>query len=94
MKHCAFAQYEANSLCEFMKRSAFFVFNVPKARFIAAGDFILHAPQVRFIPPNKKPPDGGGFLFGGGRWIRTTEVSDNRFTVCPLWPLGNSPWSW
>ena len=30
-------------------------------------------------------------LFGGGRWIRTTEVVDNRFTVCPLWPLGNSP---
>lgn len=28
--------------------------------------------------------------FGGRRWIRTTEVSDNRFTVCPLWPLGNS----
>ena len=32
---------------------------------------------------------------GGGWWIRTTEVSDNRFTVCPLWPLGKSPiWSW
>ena len=30
-------------------------------------------------------------MFGGGRWIRTTEVVDNRFTVCPLWPLGNSP---
>ena len=29
--------------------------------------------------------------FGGGEWIRTTEVIDNRFTVCPLWPLGNSP---
>ena len=28
---------------------------------------------------------------GGGSWIRTSEVSDNRFTVCPLWPLGNSP---
>ena len=28
---------------------------------------------------------------GGGEWIRTTEVVDNRFTVCPLWPLGNSP---
>ena len=26
---------------------------------------------------------------GGGRWIRTIEVVDNRFTVCPLWPLGN-----
>ncbi len=26
---------------------------------------------------------------GGGRRIRTFEVVDNRFTVCPLWPLGN-----
>ena len=39
-------------------------------------------------------------LFGGGRWIRTTEGIASRFTVCPLWPLGNSPiffchrWSW
>ena len=29
--------------------------------------------------------------YGGREWIRTTEVEDNRFTVCPLWPLGNSP---
>ena len=29
-------------------------------------------------------------LFRGGEgWIRTTEVTDNRFTVCSLWPLGN-----
>ncbi len=28
---------------------------------------------------------------GGERWIRTIEVTDNRFTVCPLWPLGNLP---
>ena len=28
---------------------------------------------------------------GGSGWIRTIEVTDNRFTVCPLWPLGNSP---
>ena len=28
---------------------------------------------------------------GGSGWIRTTEVTDNRFTVCPLWPLGNAP---
>ena len=27
----------------------------------------------------------------GGKWIRTTESTANRFTVCPLWPLGNSP---
>ena len=37
-------------------------------------------------------PYGWAFsLYGGGSWIRTSEVSDNRFTVCPLWPLGNSP---
>ncbi len=35
------------------------------------------------------------FCYGGGSWIRSSEVSDNRFTVCPLWPLGNSPiWGW
>ena len=31
------------------------------------------------------------FKNGGERWIRTIEVVDNRFTVCPLWPLGNLP---
>ena len=25
----------------------------------------------------------------GWRWIRTTEAICSRFTVCPLWPLGN-----
>ncbi len=30
-------------------------------------------------------------VVGGGRWIRTTEGIASRFTVCPLWPLGNSP---
>ena len=29
--------------------------------------------------------------FTGRRWIRTTEASCSRFTVCPLWPLGNPP---
>ena len=29
-------------------------------------------------------------LYGGGEWIRTTEATCNRFTVCPLWPLGYS----
>ena len=31
---------------------------------------------------------------GGGRWIRTIEAESNRFTVCPLWPLGNSSKLW
>ena len=29
--------------------------------------------------------------FGGGGRIRTIESWANRFTVCPLWPLGYSP---
>ena len=29
------------------------------------------------------------FKLGGRRWIRTIEAKRNRFTVCPLWPLGN-----
>ena len=28
-------------------------------------------------------------FLNGWRWIRTTESVANRFTVCPLWPLGN-----
>ena len=31
---------------------------------------------------------------GGGGRIRTIETKRNRFTVCPLWPLGNSPFYW
>ena len=41
------------------------------------------------------------FCFGGRWWIRTTEVIDDRFTVCSLWPLGKPSifdyqldWSW
>ena len=30
-------------------------------------------------------------LHGGGGWIRTTVGIASRFTVCPLWPLGNTP---
>ncbi len=30
-------------------------------------------------------------ILGGSGWIRTTEGGANRFTVCPLWPLGNTP---
>ncbi len=36
----------------------------------------------------KSVPNSTDFR-GGEGWIRTTEVTDNRFTVCSLWPLGN-----
>ena len=45
---------------------------------------------VSGIAQRKNPARMHG-IFGGSGWIRTTEVTDNRFTVCPLWPLGNSP---
>ncbi len=52
--------------------------------------------RTRFISTKKRQISlSKSVFFSGGRgWIRTTEVTDNRFTVCPLWPLGNSPWSW
>ena len=42
-------------------------------------------------PTTKNTDTRSVFFVGGGSWIRTSEVDDNRFTVCPLWPLGNSP---
>jgi len=31
------------------------------------------------------------YIFYGSGRIRTIEAESNRFTVCPLWPLGNTP---
>ena len=39
----------------------------------------------------KSTPFGVLFSTGGRWWIRTTEVIDDRFTVCSLWPLGKPP---
>ena len=43
------------------------------------------------LSSHKKSTDFISTLFGGRGWIRTTEAISSRFTVCPLWPLGNSP---
>ena len=43
-------------------------------------------------PPSRKKTHQTMCLFsGGGGRIRTIEAKRSRFTVCPLWPLGNSP---
>ncbi len=39
----------------------------------------------------KRPTEWLVSFLGGRGWIRTTEGEASRFTVCPLWPLGNSP---
>ena len=44
------------------------------------------------MPKRKKRPIRKDWSFsGGGGRIRTIEAKRSRFTVCPLWPLGNSP---
>ena len=45
---------------------------------------------LRLRYKRKNPKNRIFQAFSGGRgWIRTTEVADDRFTVCSLWPLGN-----
>ena len=39
----------------------------------------------------KDPQPQSRISFGGSWWIRTTEALSSRFTVCPHWPLGNTP---
>ncbi len=38
----------------------------------------------------RKPGNAKGKYCGRG-WIRTTEGIASRFTVCPIWPLWNTP---
>ena len=46
--------------------------------------------QPKSTPLEHEKSTSCDVLFRGGEgWIRTTEVTDNRFTVCSLWPLGN-----
>ena len=64
-------------------------------RTVVLAPSALAAGKKFTLPANKKSKRLLA-SFGGKRWIRTTEVGDNRFTVCSLWPLGNLPifWSW
>ena len=49
---------------------------------------VTSASPIPMLPPQRAKMSGK--IFGGGGWIRTTEAKRNRFTVCPLWPLGNA----
>ena len=56
--------------------------------------YVMSLTKTRNPNPSPTGKKFGFLMFGGGRWIRTTEAISSRFTVCPLWPLGNSPISW
>ena len=68
---------------------------MPEAYFTREAYFILRS-NISLVPTGtnfieKDLMQSIRSFSGGGRWIRTTEGSASRFTVCPLWPLGNSP---
>ena len=81
-------------------------FAAAKPRWLkrATGTFLRAGFRIHnHLPPKQKKdiPFGMSFCFGGRWWIRTTEVIDDRFTVCSLWPLGKPSifnyqldWSW
>ena len=57
----------------------------------ATGTFLRAGFRIRHLPSAKAKKTfllECLFCFGGRWWIRTTEVIDDRFTVCSLWPLG------
>ena len=60
-------------------------FEPPKSK---TTDFLSNATGPTEIYPRSLPNDEKS---GGRWWIRTTEVEDDRFTVCSLWPLGKPP---
>ena len=70
----------------------------PRRGFLPAGLFggsmlfesTLASPFSRQIKQKLRYPLDTGVL-GGRGWIRTTEAESSRFTVCPHWPLGNTP---
>ena len=63
-------------------------FRVPPAGFKSTrpqAAAVFQASGLEYGSPTKtKNTPKRAFCFGGGGWIRTTEVSDNRFTVCPI----------
>ena len=75
---------------------------ISRFRTIRRDSLLVHSTRHPFggstIPQNINIPDTQRVsgIFGGQGWIRTTEVGDDRFTVCSLWPLGNLSvyWSW
>ena len=62
-------------------------------RIVRRVDAVRIHPCLPFVSAIKQklryPLDTG--VLGGRGWIRTTEAESSRFTVCPHWPLGNTP---
>ena len=89
------SRYSPRKSARNLQQEAGFAFSAEKATAVATVHWTVAksrlsnptSPKIKKFRPSRRMFG----IFGGGRWIRTTEVTDNRFTVCPLWPLGNSP---
>ena len=55
---------------------------------LSAGFAFSQSGSVSTTKKSRVPRYSGS---GGRGWIRTTEALSSRFTVCPHWPLGNTP---
>ena len=76
-----------------MGEGGFAGFRAGRGAALTAHWAVIHSRALR-IHPNlfkKREVLCTSLFLNGGRWIRTTEGGASRFTVCPLWPLGNSP---
>ena len=71
--------------------------------FTTSRNYVISKPSVTIYADKTKRTHRFRYVlaFGGRWWIRTTEVIDDRFTVCSLWPLGKPSifnyqldWSW
>ena len=73
-----------------LKTAHWAVFALSSATAPQLFESTLAAPFSRQIKQKLRYPLDTGVL-GGRGWIRTTEAESSRFTVCPHWPLGNTP---
>ena len=73
-----------------LKTAHWAVFTLSSATAPQLFESTLAVPFARQIKQKLRYPLDTGVL-GGRGWIRTTEAESSRFTVCPHWPLGNTP---
>ena len=73
-----------------LKTAHWAVFALSSATAPQLFESTLAAPFSRQVKQKLRYPLDTGVL-GGRGWIRTTEAKSSRFTVCPHWPLGNTP---
>ncbi len=73
-----------------LKTAHWAVFTLSSATAPQLFESTLAAPFSRQVKQKLRYPLDTGVL-GGRGWIRTTEAESSRFTVCPHWPLGNTP---